>query len=190
MKSIDRALALLPDFAPVEISRRDAVEAARLFLGLPYDEKSTFVEFDGEGRALGHMNCHGLFFAWAQRLELVDAGIWRALQGAFSIAGVPAVLHAYMLRETRAVEEGAAPGDWLLFRWRQASPFCATEAGAIVRAKHHVALLSDLSPAPLGSIIHAVDNDANGSGGVFEHDLAGHDFGQIHYTRTLAQFID
>lgn len=189
MKNIDRALALLPDFAPVPVSRVSAVETGRLFLGLPYNEKATFVSFDEAGRPRGHLNCHGLFFVWAQHLGLVDAGIWRALQTAFSVAGVPAVLHAYMLAQTREVEI-AAPGDWLLFRWRQASPTSHTEAGAILRSKHHVALLSDTAPLPYGTIIHAVDTDADAGGGVFEHDLMGHDQGQIHFARTLAQFID
>lgn len=189
MKSIEQALQILPPFAPVQISRAAAVEAGRLFLGLPYDEKATFVCLDANGKMRGHMNCHGLFFAWAQQLGLVDAGVWRALQTAFSIAGVPAVLHAYMLRETREV---AAPdaGDWLLFRWKQASPLTLTEAGAIARGKHHVALLSDRAPLPCGSIIHAVDTSADAQGGVFETELAGRDASQIHLARTLAQFID
>lgn len=187
MKSIERALAVLPDFAPIRIERPRAVAVARRFLGLPYSENANFVRFDASGRPEGHLNCYGLFFAWAQALGLVDEGVWRALQRAFSLAGVPAVLHAYMLAQTLPADV-AAPGDWLLFRWRQASPWCATEAGAIARAKHHVALLSDIEPAPYGRIIHAVDTDAAGKGSVFENELAPHDGGQILYARTLAQF--
>ena len=189
MSKIERAMAGLPAFRPRQIEREEAVEAARVFLGLPYNESNTFVSFDENGKAHGHLNCHGLFFAWAQRLDLVGAGIWRALQIAFSIAGVAPVLHAYMLRETREAS-GAAAGDWLLFRWRQASPTTETEMGAWFKGKHHIALLSDTATAPNYRVIHAVDTDAAGKGGTYEVGHGGRDHAQIHIVRTLPQFVN
>ncbi|RZA23266.1 MAG: hypothetical protein EOP02_15145 [Proteobacteria bacterium] len=165
------------------------MDTARLFLGLPYSEKSTFVYFDRQDRPHGHLNCYGLFFVWAQRLELVDGEIWRSLQKAFSIAGVAPVLHAYMMRET-AETPAADRGDWLLFRWRQASPEYLTEMGGWLQGNHHLAMLSETTPAPGGRVVHAVDTNAAAKGGTFETELGPHDAAQIHVVRTLPQFIN
>lgn len=183
---------LLPNFEFVPLTTQEVVVAARDFRGLRYSETGTWVEFGTGGQPVGATNCFGLIFLVVARLGLVPPTIFQSLSLAAVHEPLPFVLMRYLDRNCIEIEKATRqPGDITLFRWND--PDAAhREMGesSLDRQHHHVAILSDLAPAPCGSLVHAIDTDANKKGGVFETVLNAHDAAQIQRVYRLPNLVD
>lgn len=174
----------VPAFAPVPLSREQVLATAQACVGLPYSDKSTFVEWDEDGKPHGQCNCYGLPFVVAARLGLIDArAFWSKFNRAVAKHGTPQTLRSYLGAQLwRERKTNRQPGDILLFRWHEEQTF-ANEDERIKRGRHHVAF-----DAGEGWIIHAVDTTADGQGSVFKSFLNARDWEQLHQVWALPQY--
>ena len=178
---------VLPDFAPVVITPDDVVNAARAFKGLRYRESGTWVEYDAAGNPThGSTNCFGLLFLVAVRLGLVPDTIFRLLSVAAASEPLPFILMRFLDRNCVVVErDDLAPGDIAFFRWPDAMPGQIS----LDRRRHHVGFFSGFEPLPCGSMVHALDTDANERGGVFETILQPDDARHIQRLYRIPQTV-
>lgn len=170
----------LPNFAPVALTPERVVETAMSVVGLPYDERATFVDWVN-GKPRGYCNCWGLLLVVCERMGLIGPEFWRALQMQVARRGIAQTLRRLLSREMcRVAQSCAAPGDVLLFRWRGDSREWETEEAAIEGAFHHIGFLTACEPLPLGSMVHAAETAADLSGRVLHSPVAAHDWSQVH----------
>lgn len=180
----------MPNFQDVSFTSRDVVEAATWLVGLPYSEKTTYVEWDEKGQPHGYCNCWGLLLVVCERLGLIGPEFWTWLHFSIARRGVAQALRRVLGHLMVRVEnDDARRGDVLLFRWTGDFREWQTEEEAVQGAFHHIGFLTSHNLSFLGAMVHAVDTKADLSGHVLHSPIAPHDLSQLHSVWRFPQLM-
>ena len=153
-------------FAPLAVTPGEVVAQVSRYVGLPYVQSSTYVEWQS-GVPVGRTNCFGLLLLTARELGLLpddfDVNLSPATFGQSVEKTLIEILHENF---TLVGLDAMAAGDVLLLRYR--------DRDARLVEPHHVAmcvkaraLIGEPAFYSAPEMIHAVNMTASGAGSVY-----------------------
>lgn len=152
-------------FLPATPTRSEIVAAATPYLGLDYSMRSVYVTRNADGTLSGKLDCLRLLLFICRDVGYLPEDFDMNMRRPRNHFGKPPSADEtvwQMLRTncTEVNKNEVLPGDVLLMQFDDIDPR--------LNEIHHVAMKMGQDPFPYGTMIHAINSNANGSGRVQE----------------------
>ena len=152
-------------FLDTLVTREKMVNASRRYLGLEYSMRGTFIKEMPDGSVKGKTDCLRLLLLTARDVGFLPPDYDVMVRRPRTQHRKPPSADETMWRMLEAncdsiTYEESGPGDIFLIRDSDIDPS--------LESVHHVAMKTSNDPFPFGTMIHAINRDKNGKGGVEE----------------------